>query len=481
MAVTSKPTLKKTSLNLGNIGGRGGSGVSKPNQFASIGQTASNNIKQIDSIIAVEDDVSQLSVRLKNVEVTNDALVSQNREFQTSLASIQQRVGALESGQKAILEFQKDKDKIEKRQRKLEEQRLKREGAEKSLEDGQDKKDIEDKDPKTKKAATGAMGILDRLKRFFTFVVAGWFTDKTFKLIEAFQTGNKSMITKIGLKLLAGTAAVAGIMSMALFGIGPVLGGIASLIGTLAGLLFNPVTLTALLIAVGIGGAIFGIKKLFDWGSTKQAGGKKFKQAHKDNEAKLNEAGVKRHGKFNMDTNVLGQWRVQRDGQWTKLKYENLTDSEQAAIDNYKEERERLRDLKKAMNKEKKQVEKDQPMTGVSSGSLGVPEHSKADWKIIRAKQAKIQEKYNAMIKGESGSGSSVGDGSNVSSLQYNEDTGKYELPETDEGKVNVVTNPVEETSTVQKGKKKGVEHLSSDNSDNLLTLNTQVQLGVVV
>ena len=78
-------------------------------------------------------------------------------------------------------------------------------------------------------------------------------------------------------------------------------------------------------------------------------------------------------------------------------------------------------------------------------------------------------------------SGSAVGDGSNVSSLQYNEATGKYELPETDEGKVNVVTNPVEETSTVQKGKKKGVEHLSSDNSDNLLTLNTQVQLGVVV
>ena len=53
MAVTSKPTLKKTSLNLGNISGRGGSGVSKPNQFASIGQTASNNIKQIDSTIAL--------------------------------------------------------------------------------------------------------------------------------------------------------------------------------------------------------------------------------------------------------------------------------------------------------------------------------------------------------------------------------------------------------------------------------------------
>ena len=479
MAVTSRPTAKKTSINFGNFGGRGNGGIVGQNQFASIGQTAGNNVKMVDDIIAVEDDVDELDIRVKNIAATARVLGAQNRSFQESIANIRERVGALESGQKAILDFQKDKAKIEERTRKNEEARLKREGAESSLEEDGTKKDIEKKDPKTKKAAKGAMGILDRLKTFFTFVVAGWFTDKTFKLIEAFQTGNKSMITKIGLKLLAGTAAVAGIMSMALFGIGPVLGGIASLIGTLAGLLFNPVTLTALLIAVGIGGAIFGIKKLFDWGSTKQAGGKKFKQAHKDNEAKLNEAGVKRHGKFNMDTNALGQWRVQRDGQWTKLKYENLTDSEQAAIDNYKEERERLRDLKKAMNKEKKQVEKDQPMTGVSSGSLGVPQHSKADWKIIRAKQAKIQEKYNAMLKGESGS--AVGDGSNVSSLQYNESTGKYELPETDEGKVNVVTNPVEETSTVQKGKKKGVEHLSSDNSDNLLTLNTQVQLGVVV
>ncbi len=119
MAVTSKPTLKKTSINLGNINSRGGSGVSKPNQFASIGQTASNNIKQIDDTIALEDDVSELSVRLKNVEVTNDALVSQNREFQTSLASIQQRVGALESGQKAIIDNARNKEKILAKQRKI--------------------------------------------------------------------------------------------------------------------------------------------------------------------------------------------------------------------------------------------------------------------------------------------------------------------------------------------------------------------------
>ncbi len=52
--------------------------------------------------------------------------------------------------------------------------------------------------------------------------------------------------------------------------IGPVLAGIGSLIGVLAGLLFNPVTLTALLIAVGIGGAIMGIRALWKWGRKKK-------------------------------------------------------------------------------------------------------------------------------------------------------------------------------------------------------------------
>ena len=467
MAVTSKPTANKTSINFSNFAGRGGgSGVSKPNQFASIGQAASNNIKQIDSTIALEGDVSELSVRLKNVEVTNDALVSQNREFQTSLASIQQRVGALESGQKAILEFQKDKDKIEKKQRKLEEQRLKREGAESSLEDDGTKKDIEEKDPKTKKAAKGAMGILDRIKQFFTFVVAGWFTDKTFKLIEAFQTGNKEMINKIGLKLLAGTAAVAGIFSMALFGIGPVLGAIGSLIATLAGLLFNPITLTALLIAVGIGGAVMGIRALFKWGEKKATGGGKFLERHKELDQKLLDAGMNKRGMVRS-----GQGGAKRPKDPEKLKI----------WEEVKAEREKLHDLKKKMNAEMEQVVKDTPKSGfkkrTSVRGSNRTWHTSEDLEIIKNKQDEIRSKYESQI-----GGGVSGDGSNVSAGGKTDFFPEYGPADTGEGNVTVIPNPVlEETSTVQKGKKKGVEHLSSDNSDNLLTLNTQVQLGVVV
>ncbi len=476
MAVTSRPTLKKTSLNLGSIGARGGSGVSKPNQFASIGQTASNNIKQIDSTIAIEGDVSELSVRAKNLEVTNDALVSQNREFQSSLASIQQRVGALESGQKAILEFQKDKDKIEKRQRKLEEQRLKREGAEKSLEDGQDKKEIEDKDPKTKKAATGAMGILDRLKRFFTFVVAGWFTDKTFKLIEAFQTGNKEMINKIGLKLLAGTAAVAGIFSMAIFGIGPVLLGIGKLIAVLAGLLFNPVTLTALLIAVGVGGAIMGIRKLWKWGRQKAAGGKSFRDAHKENNKKLKELeeiGVRKDGMVRI------KGAKGRGNQWGHV-MEHGTDEQKELWKSFKDEQERLDGIRDNMRSEIDSA-KDDYWKKIRAEGKGLEGDAKKEyWKKARQdwkqKEADIRARHEGMIS------ESTGDGSNVGSTASG-DTAASDIGPvaSGEGNVTVIPRYTEQMDNIQKGTQEGISHISSGDKDNIYALNTQVETNMLM
>ena len=467
MAVTSRPTAKKTSINFGNFGGRGSGGVAGKNQFASIGQTAGNNVKMVDDIIAVEDDVDELDVRVTNIAATARVLGAQNRTFQESLTNIQQRIGALESGQQAILEFQKDKAKIEEKIRKNEEARLKREGAESSLEDDGTKKDIAEKDPKSKKAAKGAMGILDRLKTFFTFVVAGWFTDKTFKLIEAFQTGNKEMINKIGLKLLAGTAAVAGIFSMALLGIGPVLGAIGSLIATLAGLLFNPITLTALLIAVGIGGAVMGIRALFKWGEKKATGGGKFLERHKELDQKLLDAGMNKRGMVRS-----GQGGAKRPKDPEKLKI----------WEEVKAEREKLHDLKKKMNAEMEQVVKDTPKSGskrvnMRGGKSGTKTwHTSEDLEIIKKKQDEIRAKYEGQI-----GGGASGDGSNVgSSSASGNDVFSYEPPETGEGNVSVITNPVEEESTVQKGKKKGVEPLESGNGDNILTADAQIQTGMI-
>ena len=132
MAVTSRPTAKKTTINFGNFGGRGGSNASQPtNRFASIGQTASNNIKQIDDTVELEGRVGELEDRVTNVAASVRVLGAQNRSFEGSIAGIQQTVGSLQSGQKAIIDNARNKEKILAKQRKLEEQRIKREGAEK--------------------------------------------------------------------------------------------------------------------------------------------------------------------------------------------------------------------------------------------------------------------------------------------------------------------------------------------------------------
>ena len=469
MAVTSRPTLKKTSLNLGSIGGRGGSGVSKPNQFASIGQTASNNIKQIDDTIALENDVSELSVRIKNVEVTNDALVSQNREFQVSLANIQQRVGTLESGQKAIIDNARNKEKILAKQRKLEEARIKREGAEKSLEDpGQPDKDTDQKGAAAQKEAKKSMGILDRLKQFLTFVVAGWFTDKTFKLIEAFQSGNQKQIRKIGLKLLAGAAAVGSIMLLAAGAIGPVLAGIGSLIGVLAGLLFNPVTLTALLIAVGIGGAIMGIRALWKWGRKKSLGGEGFRDKHDELDKQLKEAGMDKDGKVKNE-----------EGKWVRT-----TDPEQLKIlEQVEAEREQLKDLKKDMKKDVKDSKKAY-FKEIRANEPPRGKERKEYWKKARKEWAeKEKAMYADYNKKALNIGGTKGDGSNVSTSASGKTAADGLGPtETTEGNISVIPNFVEGMDkNLPKGMGEQPGPITSGNSDNRYLLDAKLQYNTFV
>ena len=480
MAVTSKPTLNKTSLNLGKDFGAKGKLGNVSGHDTSV--SSAGHIKSLQSqrrvlgrVIETEGALEEVNVRIKNVEVTNDALVSQNREFKNSLTNIQERIGALESGQQAILDFQKDKAKIEEKTRKNEEQRLKRETAEKGLEDDGEQKDIEEKDPKVKESAKGAMGILDKLKRFFTFVVAGWFTDKTFKLIEAFQTGNKEMINKIGLKLLAGTAAVAGIFSMAVFGIGPVLLGIGKLIALVAGLLFNPVTLTALLIAIGVGGAIMGIRKLWQWGRKKAAGGEKFRDAHKKNNEKLKELkelGVRKDGKIKI------KGKKGRD-QWGDV-MEHGTKEQKELWMSFKDEQERLDGIRDDMKSEIKETKKEY-WKKIEEGGKGLKgDEKKAYWKKARqdwkAQKADIRAKHEGLI------GESTGDGSNVGSTASGDTAASNIGPvEGGEGNVTVIPKFKEKTDQVAKGQEKGIKPIASGNNTNIYVTETQVQTNMIV
>ncbi len=468
MAVTSRPTAKKTSINFGNFGGNSDLGNVSPSQSKVSGASHIRSLQSqrrvLERVITLEEDVGNIQTRL---QMQDESLLAAKSEFQQSLANVQDSIGTLQSGQKAIIDNAKETEKIKEKQRKLEEQRLKRKEAESDLEGpgaAAVDKDVKKKSGQGEKVAKKAQGILGTLGNFFKFVIAGWLTDKTFKLIEAFQSGNKADIKKIGIKLLAGAAAVGGIMLLAAGAIGPVIAGVFSLIGTLGALLLNPDTLTALLIAVGVGGAIYGIKKLWDWGRNRAAGGKKFKDAHKENWKELEEAGVTQ----SVGGGMLNRWNVKRDGQLVARQYKNLTDEEKAAVDKFKAEKQRLVDLKKAMRKEMDEMIANTPKTGTKE-SMGKTKaiHSKEDKAQIKAKKAQIRAKYEAMM-GKSDAVTS-GDGSNVGSTASGDTSASNIGPaETTEGNISVIPNYIQQVEDVTKGVGSKVTTLSSGNSDNM-------------
>jgi len=429
------PTLKKTSLSFKNFGAN------------------SNGVSPVE----------KLSARVKHVEITNDALVSQNRDFQSSIANINNRIGALESGQKAILDFQKDKAKIEKKQRELEEQRIKKEGAEGALEKD-DADAIKKTDGSVEKKGKESVGFLEGIKRFFMFTIAGWFADKSMKLINAFASGNKDAINSIGKKLLGGLAAVGSLMVIAAAGIGPVLAGIGSLIGVLAGLLFNPVTLTALLIAVGIGGAIMGIRALWKWGRNKATGGQKFTDRHKELDKKLRDAGMTSKG---LIVNESGMG-----------KHTNRTPEQEKLFQEVEAERAKLNATKKSMQEEvdaaRKQWKKDAIANRDARGD------KKVDWKTENAKwkeqEAAIRKKYTDTITPSASSGNFVKSNVNTSDV-----TSKIGPEPSNEGNISVV--PIQKEVGMPNNSASGtattVDYISSENSSNS-TWQAKSQYGVV-
>ena len=468
MAVTSKPTAKKTSISFGNFGGKSDLGNVSPVQSkvssASHIKSLQSQRRVLERVITLEEDVGNIQTRL---QMQDESLLAAKSEFQSSIAGIQQTVGSLQSGQKAIIDNAKNKEKILVKQRKLEEQRIKREGAEKSLEEGgKDDKDVGKKDQEAEKSSKGSIGILDKLKKFLTFVVAGWFTNKTFQLIEAFQSGNSKQIRKIGLKLLAGAAAVGSIMLLAAGALGPVLAGIGSLIGVLAGLLFNPVTLTALLIAVGIGGAIMGVRALWKWGRKKALGGEGFRDKHNELDQQLVDAGMDKEGKVKNE-----------EGKWVRT-----TDPEQlATLEKVEAEREKLKELKKTMKKDVKDSKKAY-FKEIRANEPPRGDARKEYWKKARkdwaAKEKAMYSKYNEQALGSSPKGDGGSVGSTASGSTAADGIGPAESTE---GNVSVIPNFTEKAETVQKGIQKGVEPLSSGNSDNRYLLDAQLQYNTFV
>ena len=197
-----------------------------------------------------------------------------------------------------------------------------------------------------------AQGILQRLVDAFTLIFAGWLTDKTFKLIQAFASGDGKTIRKIGLNLIGPLAAFSGIVATMFFGLGAVPLLIAKVVGVLVtvggailGFLLSPPGLITLAIAAGIGAAFLGIKKLNQF----LRGGKDAEEARDRNKQMLRDAGIKAYKKDGA--------RVMRDGKEVFVKTEDLTDEERAAREAFEVEQQRIKDVTKDKKGKLKEVE----------------------------------------------------------------------------------------------------------------------------
>ena len=120
MAVTSRPTLKKTSINFGNFGGQEKLGNVSPIHSK---VSSANHIKSLRSqrrvlerVITLEEDVRDLTTRVK---MQDESLVEARTEFKTTLTGIRNSIGQLQSGQQAIIEGAKNKEEIEAKQLSL--------------------------------------------------------------------------------------------------------------------------------------------------------------------------------------------------------------------------------------------------------------------------------------------------------------------------------------------------------------------------
>ena len=104
MAVTSKPTAKKTSISFGNFGGKSDLGNVSPVQSkvssASHIKSLQSQRRVLERVIELEEDVGNLKTR---VQMQDESLLASKSEFQSSPSGIQQSVGSLQSGQRQLL------------------------------------------------------------------------------------------------------------------------------------------------------------------------------------------------------------------------------------------------------------------------------------------------------------------------------------------------------------------------------------------
>tara|TARA_B100000131_G_scaffold136559_1_gene133205 strand:+ start:832 stop:2238 length:1407 start_codon:yes stop_codon:yes gene_type:complete len=464
MPTNVKPTLNKTSISFG----QGNEDDIGDDRIVAKKKDGLGINKMHLTMAKLTSKVRANLVNIKDIERVVDANTINIEGIKEALNKTDDAVNQYADADKKIDDIQED-------EQKKDDQKAKRDAAESLLEAPQKiQKKLGDSVNKGVDAVgKKTIGFLDRIKKFFMVIVGGWFAGKTIDLLNARAEGNTDMVNKIGKQLLVGTAAVGSVIAIATFGLGTVLSSIGSLIAVVGGLLLNPVTLTALLIALGVGGAIMGMMKAFSWFRQKKAGGKELRDAHKKNREKLkemkDELGIAKDGKIK-----------NADGKWVDV-MEHGTEEQKAAWSSFKDEEKRLNGIRNDMNdeidKKKKEYFKEVRANEPSKkdGRKEYWKEARADWKKT---EEEIRNKHISRIESGADPDSvlkSKANDSTVSSSVKDKATDISQEVKTDETIVLPIKSDTPEGGNSGKAKLQGGT-IKAENNDDFAVLYTKTQ-----
>ena len=410
-----------------------------------------------------------------------------------SIANIQETLQKLQSVILTDAEEKKKDSTKKNRQLLLEGEREKRKKKEGLLEKVPERLKTALLSP-VKAVGEKAKGILGKLMEAFSLIFTGWLADKGLKAIQAFMSGDKEKLKKIGLNVLAGVGVVGGIMVAMNVGIlalpaiiAKVIAVIATVGSAIIGFLLSPPGLITLAIAAGIGGAILGIKKIFQLAN----GGKDAEEARHKNKMMLREAGILAYKKDGA--------RVMRDGKKVFVKTENLTEEERSAREAFEIEQQRIKDITKKKNKDvretfdrvtKERESMDNPewakimaVPDLDKRKKLISQFRKETQKIVNDEKNRIREEAKGNYSNSSSTTSNITPSSNNANISSS--TTERNLSAIDEMSPTVTVNNLQGKNDgnqpLKNGSQSNVPILPSSNVNNFYSTYSQLQYGVVV
>ena len=235
----------------------------------------------------------------------------------------------------------------------------------------------------------------------------------------------------------------------------------------------SPPGLITLAIAAGIGGAILGIKKIFNLARTAQTGGGEFTEKHNELDQKLKDAGMDISG---TNSAIRGSARRNIDPETG-----GRTEEQEAIYQEVKAERDRINALKKQMRAEM------DASTAEIKGSYGTSRLSglkeKERRERISASKEEIRKKYEKLINPSSTT--TISNSTSSSNVNISNNTTERNLSAVEEATPTVTVNNLESKKNgdqpLKSGRQSNVPLIATSNPNNFYSTFSQTQYGVVV